>query len=484
MQTEAISSGAANEKRGSLVSHHVILISFILLTIVSAARHEPWRDEGDVWLAVRDSPLGEILSRSAYAGTPVLWYAMVKPLAVVGLPYQSMWLLHLLLAWTTAALVVYRSPFQRWERAGIIFSYFVSYEWAVIARNYAVGVTLLALLAVLLWRPRFVVLSGFLIALLVNTSVHGLAIGAVLFVAFGLWVAWPGAKRSHALLSITIAGLGILLAVIQLWPEEGGQFSPEVVRTLNRYAGVWALQGMIAPGIGSVQLHVLAGTLLIVTALSLPARPRLLFIAAIASLFGIFLFGHAVVDGYRHFGFLWFCVVLFRWWGLERFEHSGRMERYASLVFRVSLVLLVALGLRAHVREITLPFSGSVETARFLRENASEGLRVAFHPPQISGSILLMLPDDTRAWFPAEGRTGTFMRWDRSMANAVRVGPDELVEKVRAMTSSQGELLLVTNTRIQSPSTVLLFESAAAPFGRADERFFVYEVRGGRERAP
>ena len=53
------------------------------------ARHEPWRDEANVWLMARElSPAG-LFAEIRYQGHPCLWYLIVMPFAKLGLPFRS-----------------------------------------------------------------------------------------------------------------------------------------------------------------------------------------------------------------------------------------------------------------------------------------------------------------------------------------------------------------------------------------------------------
>lgn len=459
-------------------------ITFVAVTALSSAHHELWRDEGDVWLAVRDDSLAGIASRAPHAGTPVLWYAMVKPLAELGLSPRSMAGLHLVIASSTAFLILFFSPFAPVTRIGIVFSYFLSYEWAVISRNYAVGAALLITLALVFRNPGRILLSGFLLAALVNTSVHALAIGLVLYSGL-IWRVIHGSQRSwRAGLSLLIATVGLITAVVQLYPRSGGQFDGALIRHVNLEALRWAFEGMIAPGriAGLFHFEILGVLLVVTTAAGLQRHLRTLFVASVLLLLGIFVLAHAVEDGYRHYGFLWLLVVLFRWWDAGEGRAECWVNRAADWSFGLSLASLLVFSLHAHVSEIREPFSGSAQTSEFiLRRDLLLHDQLAVHPSYLAGSILPLLPPDTVAWFPSEERFGTFSRWDAAMARGSNLSQDAVLDLMARDCTGTG-VILVTNTAISAdaqPPVNLLFVSDQPRFGRRDERFFVYTVTCG-----
>ncbi|NDE14018.1 hypothetical protein EBZ80_03720, partial [bacterium] len=48
--------------------------------------------------------------------------------------------MHLSIIWAAAWLLVFRSPFPWVVSASVLFTYFFSFEYSIIARNYALGI--------------------------------------------------------------------------------------------------------------------------------------------------------------------------------------------------------------------------------------------------------------------------------------------------------------------------------------------------------
>ncbi|PYQ61454.1 MAG: hypothetical protein DMF58_04935 [Acidobacteria bacterium] len=162
-----------------------ILVLYIIVVSAVATHHEPWRDEADPWLTARDASASELWQFFHHGGTPGLWYFLLMPLARAGAPYGSEHVLHVLIASASAAVILFASPFPRITRVLLPFSYYFGYEYAVVARSYALSVLLLFIIATLhprrLERP---IPYAIAVALLANTNVHALVVAAMIGLAY------------------------------------------------------------------------------------------------------------------------------------------------------------------------------------------------------------------------------------------------------------------------------------------------------------
>lgn len=195
-----------------------------------ALRHEPWADEAQAWLIARDSnPIELAVDVLRYEGHPILWYLVLTPFAKT-LPYGAMTVVAVLFGIAGALLWTLRSPVPLAVRLAVPFTYFLFYQYAVVARSYV----LLPLL--MFWlaheyprrheRPwRFVLIC----ALLTFTSVFP-AIGAgCIMLAFFVVALMRRAdlsaeeKRRYWLCFGAYVAAGLFL-VYQLWQPENSTF--------------------------------------------------------------------------------------------------------------------------------------------------------------------------------------------------------------------------------------------------------------------
>src|SRR5262249_1806498 len=142
-------------------------------------------------LAARPGPrLLDLQARHLrYEGTPGLWHALLHALIRVGIPYSGMAVVGGLAAAAGASLLPRFSPFPALVRCLLPFTFFVSYQYAVLARSYNLLAPFLFGAAILFPRRRERPLAfAALLVLLSNASLHGFliasGIGAVILRAW------------------------------------------------------------------------------------------------------------------------------------------------------------------------------------------------------------------------------------------------------------------------------------------------------------
>ena len=166
------------------------LAAFVLYTIViaiGALVHEPWWDEAQAWLIARDAPIADLYLRHvAYEGHPPLWHLLLAIPAKASLPYGSLKVVAALAALLGVYLLLFRLTFVPLIiRLLVPFTFFIAYQYTVVARSYVLLPPILWGIALLYERraERFGTFTLLLI-LLSNVSVHGLAIASGLALLF------------------------------------------------------------------------------------------------------------------------------------------------------------------------------------------------------------------------------------------------------------------------------------------------------------
>lgn len=182
--------------------------AYAAITAATILKHEPWADEAQAWLLARDSSLPALWSGLLhYEGTPGLWHTLLFALTRLHVPYPGLNFFSGLLGLGAALLVLRYSPFPLALKLAVPFTYFLAYQYCVVARSYALLPALLFAVAALYRKrrghPR---LYTALLCLLAAVSVHGLVLSAVLAAtswrrpwllvyvtaaALCAWAAWP-----------------------------------------------------------------------------------------------------------------------------------------------------------------------------------------------------------------------------------------------------------------------------------------------------
>src|SRR4030042_4305413 len=194
-----------------------LILLYSAIQVVLLIHHEPWEDEAHTWLVARDLDVISIFKQMAYDGTPVLWYMLLVPFAKMGLPYISEFILHLMIAVAAVTVFVLYAPFSRVTKVLFIFSYYMAYEYSIIARSYSLSILLLFLIAVL-YGKRFKnpLLYSSLIFLLFNTNAHSFFIASSLTVLFTWELFQNKVQGQRVKISLLVMCIGGLLSFSQL----------------------------------------------------------------------------------------------------------------------------------------------------------------------------------------------------------------------------------------------------------------------------
>ncbi len=346
---------------------YLALIPYALIVSLGVLHHEPWADEAQSWLLARDSTLvnlwGHLLH---YEGTPGLWQTLLHLLIRAGLPYSAYGYFASVLAFAAVIVWIRYAPLPVFIRLIVPFTYYLCYQYAIIARSYALIAPLLFAVAALYpharRRPG---LMTMLLVLLAGVSAHALLLSACIWtILYGLVFLRldrvPSSERLKFLVVGSTYSVALLLLLFCAWPATDVTFAdhrglanlvflPEVTKAVlaGAIAGNWIVS-------------------VILLALSAPFLWRgggLLFLL-LASV-SLCVFGTIVYTQIWHFGIL-FLVWLFAIW----------ISAYKTRVTApVIAALTAAIAIQCYWTASTIrydwnhPYSGSLAAAKYLREN-------------------------------------------------------------------------------------------------------------------
>lgn len=201
---------------------------YVVLMAVAVAHHEPWMDEAQAWLLAKDTTPAELLVKYLrYEGSPGLWHLILMIPAKLGLPYFTINILSAIFAATGVWIFIRYSPFPRFIKILYPFTFFVFFQYGVVARNYCLISSILFLIAICYpakkEKPYIFIL---LLCLLANISAHTFLIaGSIAFVHFidvlKDWKNMSARSRTHNLVSLFIfAIMAILVILIIITPPD------------------------------------------------------------------------------------------------------------------------------------------------------------------------------------------------------------------------------------------------------------------------
>jgi hypothetical protein len=438
---------------------------YAALTLWVVLHHEPWRDEADTWLLMRDASASEILRYASYGGTPLLFHLTILPFARSGLPYLSQQLIVLLYAWGAVWLVMRSPAFPAPVKILFPFSFYPSFDYSVVARPYGLFMLLLFLMAAQ-WRTREEkpLRLAIAIVLLANVTIHGLIIGAIAGLLLLIERIRDGSARRH-LVPFAVMICGGLLSVAQMWPRAGGQ----VVARTPDYVTLWYLTGYAFFPDRRLPEFIPAVIVFVLIAIGVSRRavPLSFLLLTVGAMMAVFMY--IWMGGTRHAGILFLLAVAAIW--IAHAYGTLRLQKVVMTGFALSLVWSAMTASGYWLEDIRFPFSGGRWMARYIKGAGLEKALIG-GGQSLWNSPLVDLPE-TRIWFPERRDWGTFATWalhDHGLTEekAIRLTQDHfrgqrwyLLSNRPVPRSMQGEFELKARSPLQ--------------WGHADERYFLYE---------
>ena len=474
--------------------HYALGLTFLFLAVgaFTATHHEMWRDEIQAWLLARDSTsVFNLFANLKYEGHPGLWHLCLMPLSRITDSPVIMQIFHLLITGGTVYLFVRYSPFNWFQKLLFCFGYFVLYEYAIVARNYALGLLLITVFCVL-FRERYkrFIWVGCVLFLLAHTSVHALivaiAIGVVLCCeyVFGSRFLKPLNQEIEAIedkrpiwIGFALIGLGITTAVLQLNPPPdtgfavGWNFNYEakrvndIVKLISRAylpitsptSGFWGSNILTTYSFFQTIQVPLCYFLMFFSVLLFLKRSTAL-LTYLISTFGLLAFFYIKYQGsIRHHGFL-FLVFLMCCWiyrdspvinlgQVEQQDTNSTIDRVLNITRTVLVTLLLIChaigGITAVRMEHRYIFSYGKLTAEYIKSQGMQDLAMVGDKDSAVSTVVGYLPK-RQVYYPRGSRLGSFVRWDNARAS---VSKRHVIEEALKLSSQNTQDVLIILNR-------------------------------------
>ena len=142
--------------------------AYALLLFFATLKHTFWRDEAEAWMVARSSStVLSLLHNSRYEGHPPLWYLVLYGLSRFSWNPDWMKLPNFLFAIVAVGLILTAFRLSLPVRLGLIFSYYMLFEYGLLTRNYMFGIVFL-LAAVTVLRRRDEAAAGVWVPILLS----------------------------------------------------------------------------------------------------------------------------------------------------------------------------------------------------------------------------------------------------------------------------------------------------------------------------
>jgi hypothetical protein len=169
----------------------IVLAVYVALLAWGVAHHISWADEAQAWQLARELPLPTLFKTYLhYEGSPGLWYVFLWILVRLHVTFAGMHWIAAVLPISGMWVFLRYSPFPAIVRAVVPFSFYLMYQYAVVARSYLAFALLVFIAAILFAKPaRNLLWLTLVFVLLSNLTAHGFAVtaGFAIMLAVRLW---------------------------------------------------------------------------------------------------------------------------------------------------------------------------------------------------------------------------------------------------------------------------------------------------------
>ncbi|MDA8174706.1 MAG: hypothetical protein M0018_08985, partial [Nitrospiraceae bacterium] len=428
-----------------------------------------------------------------YEGTPGLWYMMLHIFARLGLPFFSEQVLNWAIAAAAVFIFLKHAPFSRLLKFAFAFSYLMSYEYAVIARNYSISVLLLfAIAAIYGSRFKRPLIFAALVFLLFNTNVHSFVPAAMLLFIFvyELFKIRLIENRKKCYAAVIIMILGALVCIWQLLPAPGN--------TLSGLGGVpnfsnipVILKGPFFPNFQLVKIKPLQSLLVPASIFILlmgifALRPRILlinFLISIIWLFYIFIVKQFGYFGPMHQGLILVLLLFNLWLGI----YYGPAEEGKPPVIRKAALSLITAALLSsflisyefHILDYRLPFSEGKQMAEFMKKSGAAGYTIIADRPGACVTPLAYLTPGKRFWFAATQEYGSFIGNHANPDLYLPLSNGQLIARIAKFFPGRRDYFLLLSYPLSPPYSAdyVLLKSYTNAFWFFGEDYFLYTPR-------
>lgn len=350
-----------------------VLLLYAMILCAAIPYHEPWSDEAQAWQLARSLSLHDLFGTYlGYEGAPGLWHFILWILFRIHVGYTAMHWLCGGLATLGIALLVLCSPFPRLVRLLLPFTYFLLFQYAVVARSYVL-VPMMLFLTSMVWKKNPLVLA-ILLGLLANLALHAAVISSGLALVYALErFRTPAERPRHTNLRCLFAAALLFafyaFALWTAWPA--GDLSLSRVRgEQNQFltrALISLVWGLCEPWILSVPFW-------IVTVAVLHGRRKSTYLIPVL-LFAVF--SGEVYANFWHVGLLVPLIVCLFWITWPDRSLRGRTERAGVAALIAMIVIQVTWSVYAITWDHSHPYSPDLAAARFLRPFVNRGALIA-----------------------------------------------------------------------------------------------------------
>ena len=440
----------------------IIFYIYLILSAIAVSAHEPWMDEAQAWLLAKDLGIKELLvTYLRYEGSPGLWHLILMIPAKAGLPYFTINIVSALFSAFGVWLFIHYSPFPGLIKALYPFTFFVFFQYGVVARSYCLIAPVLFLIAINYKRktehPYIFIL---LLCLLANISAHTFLIaGSIAFVhILDLLKEWrklstPTKTNNIIALAILAITAALVFFIVKTPPDQ--LYAGSINLNLTHF--IFIAKKMIGGSMVSNEFgyfhsftEFISLVMVVITIIWLAKNKlALLYILPLMLITTLFAIKYR---NYWHQGVLFLLWLFVLWISYDRYRNRPRRSLARTVLACVALVMMVQVYwcIFSFSYDLTHNYSGSRSLANYIK---SKGLQK--DSIYISGwRCISVLPYFSKNIFYNLNNGSNHRFWNWSVYNTTSVGASQDV--LDTIEYEQPQIVIFSSDHIPSRQKIEL----------------------------
>ncbi len=327
-----------------------------------------WRDEYHSFqIAFVSTSVFDLFGNIKLEGHPPLWYLILFSLKSFAQPLFLMQLVNIIIAISSVIILLFKSNFNRFVKFTLTFNYLFLYEFNVFARNYAIGVLLLFLIAYYTSKPldlKNLFITSFLVlfACLTNLCVIFILIGLLplLYINFK-----ENSKIDPKLLRNVFVGLIILLCIVLIYI-----ILPQLIVRINKLKTIFHLLNkniLIVSVLLSSLIAVISCLYFFEKWYSFFKKNAFIIAFFITSTLIVFFFNFVYPGSLRHFGHV-FIMAIILIWIFQNIHTSIKLPPVFNTIFLLIFLIQFPFLLSATYKEYKFPYSGISKVSEIIQK--------------------------------------------------------------------------------------------------------------------
>ncbi|MBC8235128.1 hypothetical protein H8E77_36745, partial [bacterium] len=361
---------------------NLIFLIYVVLIFIIVFKHEQWADEAQAWLLARDSSLfGLLFKNLRYEGHPPLWY-LILMLPSKFLPYRAISVISVLIAVAGIYIFLHYSSFPKVIKILFPFSYFIFYQYGLVARSYVLLPILFFLIA-RVYKNKTTKIYQFtaLVCLLANVSVYTMMVSLSIMLVHLIDLVKNRSELNKKLIMKQVKAyiafvIVIGLVVIILWQPQDSSFAKGYNFSVQRF---FSLSYGVLDEIMTEVIYI--SVLVLVISLIWFWQNRLLLLYLLSTLAVLFLFSIKYYNSW-HQGIIFLVWAFVIWISFENQGHK-RFNKLSGLTRKAVIAsFLLVLGFQiywsasASISDFQGTYSGGEGIAEYIKNNKLEDKKI------------------------------------------------------------------------------------------------------------